>query len=136
MRVFLSLGDIYKKCFLCFGNCFSNAQSSCPSRQLLIQKYAKMTAVDEANSSLAIKCLDFCQALTSQGMEINFSLNVGSTFSFSLDTRPKVPLALDSKKKCQTQSRLLEKETLSCSCDSHFLCHSLQFSRCHQHHQE
>ena len=58
-----------------------------------------MTAVDEANSSLAIKCLDFCQALTSQGLEINFSLNIGSTFSFSLDTRHKVPLALDSKKK-------------------------------------
>ena len=58
-----------------------------------------MTAMGEANSSLAVKCLDFCQALTSQGMEINFSLNIGSTFSFSLDTRHKTPLALDNIKK-------------------------------------
>ena len=83
--------------------------SSCPSRQLLIQKYAKMTAVDEANSSLAIKCLDFCQALTSQGLEINFSLNIGSTFSFSLDTRHKVPLALDSKKKKKASPSTLRR---------------------------
>ena len=65
----------------------------------MIQKCTKMTAMCEANSSLATKCLDFCQAVTSQGMEINFSLNIGSTFSFSLDTRHKMPLAVDSKKK-------------------------------------
>ena len=68
-----------------------------------------MTAVDEANSSLAIKCLDFCQALTSQGMEINFSLNIGSTFSFSLDTRPKGPMALDSKKKKKASPSTLRR---------------------------
>ena len=68
-----------------------------------------MTAVDEANSSLAIKCLDFCQALTSQGLEINFSLNIGSTFSFSLDTRYKVPLALDSKKKKKASPSTLRR---------------------------
>ena len=41
----------------------------------------------EENSSLAIKCMDFCHALASQG--IAFSLSVGSDFSFSLDARDK-----------------------------------------------
>ena len=50
-----------------------------------------MAAVDEVNSTLAFKCMDFCQALASQGQVINFSLAIGSTFSFSLDTRSKVP---------------------------------------------
>ena len=39
------------------------------------------------NSTLANKCLDICQALTSKGNEFTFSLNIGSNFSFSLDTR-------------------------------------------------
>ena len=56
-----------------------------------------MTAV-ESDSSLASKCLDFCQMLTSQGKAFNFSLSIGSAFSFSLDTREKVP-ALDTKSK-------------------------------------
>ena len=57
----------------------------------------KMTAM-ESDSSLATKCLDFCQMLTSQGKAFNFSLSIGSAFSFSLDTREKVP-ALDTKSK-------------------------------------
>ena len=56
-----------------------------------------MTAV-ESDSSLASKCLDFCQMLTSQGKAFNFSLSIGSAFSLSLDTRDKVP-ALDTKSK-------------------------------------
>ena len=58
-----------------------------------------MTAVGDTDSSLAIKCLAFCQSLTNQGMEINFSLTISSTFSFSFDTRQKAPLALATKKK-------------------------------------
>ena len=50
-----------------------------------------MAAVDEVNSTLVSQCMDFCQALASQGQVINFSLAIGSTFSFSLDTRGKVP---------------------------------------------
>ena len=53
-----------------------------------------MTAVGESDSSLASKCLDFCQALAGQGTVFNFSLSIGSTFSFSLDTRNKT---LDTK---------------------------------------
>jgi hypothetical protein len=51
-----------------------------------------MAAVVEVNSTLASKCMDFCQALISQGQVFNFSLSVGPTFSFSLDTtRSKAP---------------------------------------------
>ena len=46
-----------------------------------------MCAVGEDNSSLASKCMDFCQALANQGEAFNFSLSIGSNFSFSLDTR-------------------------------------------------
>ena len=38
-------------------------------------------------SSLASQCLAFCQALASQGKAFNFSLNIDSKFSFSLDNR-------------------------------------------------
>ena len=50
-----------------------------------------MAAVDEANSTLVSKCMDFCQALASQGQAFNFTLAIGPDFSFSLDTRSKVP---------------------------------------------
>ena len=58
-----------------------------------------MTALGEADSSLASQCLALCQALTSQGKAFNFSLNIGSTFSFSLDTRSKEALPSKAKKK-------------------------------------
>ena len=48
-----------------------------------------MAAVVESDSSFAIKCLDICQALTSQGKIFNFSLSIGPTFSFSFDSRDK-----------------------------------------------
>ena len=58
-----------------------------------------MTALGEADSSLASQCLALCQALTSQGKAFNFSLNIGSTFSFSLDTRSKEAPPGGTKKK-------------------------------------
>ena len=49
-----------------------------------------MAAVEEeVDSSLASKCMAFCQALASQGQVFNFSISVGPNFSFSLDTRSK-----------------------------------------------
>ena len=45
-----------------------------------------MAAVVEADSTLVFKCMEFCQALASQGQVFNFSLSVGPSFSFSLDT--------------------------------------------------
>ena len=57
-----------------------------------------MTAMGESDSSLAAKCLDLCQTLAGQGLEFNFSLKVGSSFSFSLDAREK-GLASDTQGK-------------------------------------
>ena len=48
-----------------------------------------MCAVGEENSPLVTKCMDFCRALATQGEAFNFSLSIGSSFSFSLDTRSK-----------------------------------------------
>ena len=48
-----------------------------------------MATVGESDSSLAAQCLDFCKALTSQGKAFQFSLNIGSAFSFTLDTSCK-----------------------------------------------
>ena len=47
----------------------------------------KMTTVSETDTSLATQCLDFCQALAGQGKEFKLSITIGSTFTFSLDTR-------------------------------------------------
>ena len=55
-----------------------------------------MTAVGETD--LAIKCLDLCQTLTSQGLVFKFSLTTGSNFSFNLDTRV---LASDNQAKAK-----------------------------------
>ena len=41
----------------------------------------------EEESSLATKCMDFCHALASQGKDFRFSLTIGPTFTFSLDTK-------------------------------------------------
>ena len=68
-----------------------------------------MTAVGESDSSLAAKCLDICQVLAGQGLAFNFSLSIGSNFSFSLDARGKgQTLATQgkTKKKKKTPSTL------------------------------
>ena len=47
-----------------------------------------MTAASSGDPSLmALKCMEFCQALTSQGMKFFFNLSTGTGFSFSLDTK-------------------------------------------------
>ena len=48
-----------------------------------------MTSEGDNDTSLASKCMAFCQALASQGQAFNFSLSVGANFTFSLDTRSK-----------------------------------------------
>ena len=53
----------------------------------------------EDDSSLAAQCMAFCQALANQGKEFQFSLNIGSAFSFTLDTRCKDTLASTAKKR-------------------------------------
>ena len=58
-----------------------------------------MAAVGEDDSSLATQCMAFCRALTGQGKVVQFSLNIGSTFSFTLDTRCKEIVDSTHKKK-------------------------------------
>ena len=67
-----------------------------------------MTALGESESSLAFKCLDLCQTLTSQGLTFNFSLTAGSNFSLSLNTT--LP-PLDTKGK-ETVKKKLSPSTL------------------------
>ena len=69
-----------------------------------------MSAVGEENSSLASKCMDFCQALAKQGKTFNFSLSIGSGFSFSLDTRSE-DMNLNPAQKCHAETGILGKET-------------------------
>ena len=59
----------------------------------------KMTAVSDVNLPLVSKCMDFCQALASQGQAFNFSIVIGPNFSFSLDTRSKAMLESGTKKR-------------------------------------
>ena len=62
-----------------------------------------MTApMSEGDSALAIKCMDFCRALTSQGLAFSFSLSLVSNFSFSLDTRK---MALDTENETTPKKR-------------------------------
>ena len=87
-----------------------------------------MTAVGESDSSLAAKCLDFCQTLAGQGLAFNFSLSISSTFCFSLDTREKgQALATNGKtrkkiwpihiqKECQAEGSILGKEAKPDTC--------------------
>ena len=62
-----------------------------------------MAAVD---SSLASQCMDFCQALVSQNKSFTFSLTIGSTFAFSLDTKESLaPAAKAVKRKSPSAIR-------------------------------
>ena len=67
-----------------------------------------MTAVSEADSSLATQRLDFCQALARQGKDFKLSITIGSTFSFSLDTKEgkaTLPTKIKKKKSPSTLKR-------------------------------
>ena len=86
-----------------------------------------MASVD---SSLASQCMDFCQALASQNKSFTFSLTIGSTFAFSLDTKESCfpPAAKAVKRKspsairrnARRRAEFLKKkksEPLSCTAD-------------------
>ena len=59
----------------------------------------------EENSDLATQCMAFCQALASKGQTFSFALNVGSSFTFSLDTRGNVSSTLSKKRKSPSTQR-------------------------------
>ena len=62
--------------------------------------------VNSEESSLASQCLAFCQALASQGQAFSFSLTIGSSFTFSLDTRGKEPVTPEVTRKRPSPSTL------------------------------
>ena len=75
-----------------------------------------MCTAASGEDSMASKCLAFCQTLVSQGQVFNFSLSIGSDFTFSLDTRSKAfesqvikeeAKSLNSPEKCQAKSGIL-----------------------------
>ena len=51
------------------------------------------------------KCLEFCQALTSHGQVFDFSVSIGSDFTFTLDTRSKAVEKQGIKKKARNARR-------------------------------
>ena len=55
--------------------------------------------------SLVSQCLDFCQMLAGKSMPFSFSLNVGTHFSFSVDTRG-IEAVPSPRKKKKTPSQL------------------------------
>ena len=57
-----------------------------------------MSTAASGEDSMASKCLAFCQMLVSQGQVFNFSLSIGSDFTFSLDTRSKASESQRKKK--------------------------------------
>ena len=59
----------------------------------------KMAAVNESDFPLVNKCLELCHALAGQGKAFMFSLTIGSTFTFSLDSREGKKTPLPSRKK-------------------------------------
>ena len=67
-----------------------------------------MTAVPvkEDNAELVSQCLDFCQTLATKSLTFSFTLTLGDSFSFSLDTNGKEALASKAKKKKKTPSTL------------------------------
>ena len=60
-----------------------------------------MTAmsVKEDNTALVSQCLDFCQTLAGKSLTFSFTLSLGNSFSFSLDTSGKEAEASKARKK-------------------------------------
>ena len=61
--------------------------------------------MSEENSDLASQCMAFCQALASKGQTFSFTLNVGPSFTFSLDTRGDGSSTLAKKRKSPSTQR-------------------------------
>ena len=58
----------------------------------------------EEGAMLVSQCLDFCQMLAGKSLTFSFSLTIGTSFSFSVDTMGKGALAPQKKKKKPTPS--------------------------------
>ena len=76
-------------------------------RKIFSSDKLKMAAPEmgEDNSNLASQCMAFCQALASKGQIFSFTLKVGSSFAFSLDTRGNGTSSLTKKRKSPSTRR-------------------------------
>ena len=54
---------------------------------------------------MAFQCMDFCYVLASHEKIFTFSLTIGSTFAFSLDTRESLTPAADAVKRKNPSAR-------------------------------
>ena len=61
------------------------------------------------DTTMASKCLEFCQTLVSQQQHFSFSLTVGSSFSFSLDNR-KESINLETRKVTSLKKQMPRKK--------------------------
>ena len=62
-------------------------------------------SVSEEDAKLASQCLDLCQTLAGKSVTFSFSLTIGSSFSFSVDTRGTEALVPQRKKKTPSTLR-------------------------------
>ena len=70
------------------------------------QRQHNTAIVSESDSSLTAKCLDICQTLATKGLAFSFSLKIGSTYTFSLESRKMdVPKQTRKKPSPSTQRR-------------------------------
>ena len=58
----------------------------------------------EEDAMLVSQCLDFCQMLAGKSLSFSFSLTLGTSFSFSVDTMGKRDMVPQKKKKKPTPS--------------------------------
>ena len=61
--------------------------------------------VSEEDAKLATQCLEFCQTLAGKSTTFSFSLTVGTSFSFSVETKGKDVLVPQRKKKTPSTLR-------------------------------
>ena len=65
----------------------------------------KMAAVNESDFPLVNKCLELCHALAGQGKVFKFSLTIGSSFTFFLDSREDKEVPPTRKRKSPSTLR-------------------------------
>ena len=68
---------------------------------------AAMSQLSQEDAKLASQCLEICQTLAGKSLPFAFCINIGSNFSFSVDTRGKeVEVLANPKRKKKTPSTL------------------------------
>ena len=84
-------------------SCYMAGQSNMAGQR---QHQHNTAIVSECDSSLTAKCLDICQTLATKGLAFSFSLKIGSTYTFSLESRKMdVPKQTRKKPSPSTQRR-------------------------------